>query len=612
MDTKGHRCSLPGTLRHGESDTHLPPILPGTSLTGRLLRHIRALLLVSPRHPETRNYYRSRTEIRAENARLVRELPPFIIHPFSSLRRCWEMMIYFVLTVHLVTLAFAFAFAPHLSREVLNRLQLFDTVLCALLGMEFALNLVTGYVHQGEVVLDPRRIVRYRLRCWNLANRMLLFVPYVLLLDELVRAFYQDSVLAYLCLVVYLYLLCVWRFRNVRWYFATVARSLFRLSVKQIRFLEPIMDTLYVLHWTACVLYVLPLLSMPLIGEGQFESHFLVDVLWAQDQARNDHLYPIQHRSRLPPVADYRAYFRQRHSASPSTELTQFVEARLTDVEHRVSVTYRYLRATMITLKVSLQGGHSLSLTDYFMHEWLYSLLLLGGWIWFTYVLLLLIRTLVTADASRTRYDEILNEADAFCRERRLRPAMREKMSRQIACRFRLRYFDEAPIRAHASDHLYRSFLTEVVCKAFLARAELFRELPTYLMVEIADLMQFELYQEQDRIVIAGEAAQAMYFLAMGTAAVYTAEDVEIGHLVDGANFGAVALFRTDILHPVTVVSLEVCEVYRLVWGNFQQLFKPHGFLLAPMVKQAEKRILERVLLEEEHPEERYFDPFFY
>ncbi|XP_035916310.1 uncharacterized protein LOC118513987 [Anopheles stephensi] len=610
MSSKGHRCSLPVVLRLGDSLTHLPPILPGTTFAGRFLRYIRSLLLISPDHPETHLYYRSRSKIAAENARLVRELPPFIVHPFSSFRKCWEMLMYFVLTLHLVTLAFAFAFAPHLPYKILWRIQLFDCVLCAILGMEFGLKLVTGYVSQGEVVLEPSRIVRYRLRWWNVVNRMLLFVPYVLLLDELVRAFYQDAVAAYLCLVIYLYLLCIWRFRSINWYFATVARSLFCLSEKQIRYLEPIMDTMYVLHWTACLLYVVPMLTLSLLGNNEFEASFLVDVLWSHDQQRDSALYPITHRNRLPPVSDVRGYFQER---LPKASICgDFLSARVDDVEHNVSVTYRYLRALMITLKISVQGGHSLSVAHHFLHEWTQSLLLLGGWIWSTYILLLLIRTIITADASETQYDEILNEIDAFCRRMRLRDKIHRKMSRHFACHYRMHYFDVRPIRMQASDNLRRTVLMEISFQPFLIRCDVFRDLPPYVLQDIADELKFMIYLEEDTIITAGTVANTMYFLAIGTAAVYTPDGLELGHVIDGANFGAIALFRPDAQHTVNVVALEVCEVYRLERASFQKLIKPHSYLLGHVAKQADKRIAERNLLINEYPDEQYFDTFFY
>uniref|UniRef100_A0A182W7R7 Cyclic nucleotide-binding domain-containing protein n=1 Tax=Anopheles minimus TaxID=112268 RepID=A0A182W7R7_9DIPT len=594
MSSKGHRCSLPAVLRSGDSVTHLPPILPGTTLASRILRHIRTLLLLSPDHPETRIYYRSRTKIAAENARLVRELPPFIIHPFSTFRKCWEMLMYFVLTLHLVTLAFVFAFAPHLPYKALWRIQLFDCVLCAMLGSEFVLKLATGYVSQGEVILEPSRIVRYRLRWWNVANRMLLFVPYVLLLDELVRAFYQDAVAAYLCLVIYLYLLCIWRFRSINWYFGTVARSLFNLSEKQIRYLEPIMDTLHVLHWTSCLLYVVPLLTLSLLGNNQFEASFLVDVLWSHDQHRDAVLYPITHRSRLTLDNNFQEYF-QEHLPK-SSECGEFIVARLHDVEQNVSVTYRYLRAMMITLKISVQGGHSLSVANDFLHEWTQSLLLLGGWIWSTYILLLLIRTIITSDASETQYDEILNEIDAFCRRMRLGDRISRKMIRHFACHYRMHYFDVRPIRIQASDNLRRTVLMEIAFQPFLARCDVFHDLPPYVLQDIADELRFGIYLEQDTIIEAGSMANSMYFLPVGTAAVYTPDGVELGHLIDGANFGAIALFRKDAKRTVSVVALEVCEVYRLERDSFQKLVKPHSYLLGQLCEEAELLPLDQLL----------------
>ncbi|KFB48067.1 hypothetical protein ZHAS_00016037 [Anopheles sinensis] len=602
----GHRCSLPGALRADGSETHLPPILPGTSLWARFFRYLRTLLLVSPTHPGTRTYYRSRTKVSAENERLVRDLPPFVVHPFSRFRQCWEAVIYCVLTLHLQLLAFSFAFAPHLARGMLGGLQLIDVGFCMVLGIEFALKLVTGYVAEdGVVVLDPRRIVRYRLRWWNVANRLLLIVPYVVLLDELVRAFYQDAALMYLALVVYLYVLCIWRFRTVGWYFRSIAQGMFGISGRQLGFIEPILDSLYVLHWTTCLVYIVPLLTVSVLGGSHSEANFLVDILWTHDHQRDTIHYPITHRARIEP--DDFKHFLQEHLDGNHAE---FFATKLEDLERNVTVPYRYLRALMITLKISLQGGHSLSVGNHFLHEWMQSLLLLGGWIWSTYVLLLLIRTLQTADASDTGYDETLNEIDAFCHTQRLSAVTNRKMARHVACRFRSRFFDERPILTHATDNVRRRLLTEFgVFRAFLARADVFRDFPPYLLEDISGRLRFELVLEEDTIVKAGSGASSMYFLASGTTAVYAPDGTELGHLIDGANFGAIALFRAGALRAVTVVALEVCELYKLDRSEFLQVMKPHTYFLAQLTKQMERRITEAAGLT---LEDRLFDTFFY
>ncbi|ETN58792.1 hyperpolarization activated cyclic nucleotide-gated potassium channel [Anopheles darlingi] len=607
-----HRCSLPGAFRVDDSETHLPPNLPGTSFFARVLKYMRSTLLVSPKHPETLNYYRSRTKISAENERLVHHLPPFIIHPFSVFRKCWESVVFIALTLHLLTLAFLFSFAINLERSTLLLLQLFDILLCLLLALEFVLQLVTGYVCEGEIVLELSKIVRHRLRCWTIGNQLLLFVPYVLVLDELVVAFYQDAVLVYLCLLVYLYLLCIWRFRNINAYLDTFAKGWLNLSLKQLNFIKPILSTLYVLHWTACLLYIAPMLALSLLREDEDEAHLLVDVLWTYDQHRDAMLYPISHRNRLE-IGDVRQYLgellsRQLLEQEDDTDSRAFLQAKLDDVHYNVSVAYRYLRALMITLKVGLQGGHSLSVGHHFLHEWMQSLLLLCGWIWSTYILLLLIRSIMMEDASSTQYDEVLNEINAFCLKKRLSRAQHYKLCRHFAYHYRMHYFNERAVLAHTSGNLRRQVLMDVTQPACLNRSEVFRDLPAYLLEDITERLRFELFLEQDTITTAGSTADAIYFLACGTAAVYTPDGVELGHLVDGANFGAVALFRRDARRTVSVVALEVCEVYWLERADFQQLMKPHPYLWAQTVKQAEKRIKEAALSNED----QYFDTFLY
>lgn len=59
-------------------------------------------------------------------------------------------------------------------------------------------------------------------------------------------------------------------------------------------------------------------------------------------------------------------------------------------------------------------------------------------------------------------------------------------------------------------------------------KVDFFRELPTPAMLRIVVKLRSEIYLTNDVIVQAGIAGNAMYFLYMGTVAVYTAKGHEV------------------------------------------------------------------------------------
>jgi len=72
-------------------------------------------------------------------------------------------------------------------------------------------------------------------------------------------------------------------------------------------------------------------------------------------------------------------------------------------------------------------------------------------------------------------------------------------------------------------------------------------------------------------------------------------------HLNDGAHFGEIALLMADQRRIVSVVAIEVCELYRLDRKDFRHCIDVHSELFAEIERISTERIEKTVRAEEQH-----------
>ncbi|XP_055522949.1 uncharacterized protein LOC129717130 [Wyeomyia smithii] len=619
----GHRCHL----RH-HSGTHLAPVLPGTSACVKLRRFIRSQLLVDQDHPETRNYLKSNAQICNENKRQVSRFPPYVIHPFSRFRKHWDLVIFVALASHMLLLAYDFSFLIFRPESSYRGAIVFDLFLCAILAAEIGLRFVTGYVVQdtNEIVLEPHRIAMNYLKSYRLVYNLLAVLPYIVLLDYFNRGYYQYEVTTYLLFVTYLYVINIFRFREIFAYFQTLPR-MFQISEKKILVMKVVMNTIYVLHWSACLRYILPELSVvpeprsedilslgnPLLRTDNFSvGHFLVDVHWRHFRNANFPDYPVQGERIIiePPMySEYLQFYYFNRPADERLYDRDFVLMKLDSIRKNATVANRYLVSLMATIKLSLQAGRDDSAGMHFIITALSTFLLVGGWIWFTYITLIMVRILSSSEVCQTRFEELVNEIKAYAFNKRLSSFREKKMLQHLDYRYRKNYFDEKAIVRILPDNFRRNIRMEVRRK-FLKNIELFEDLPQELIEDIVDCLKYEIYLENDMIIEAGSIGDSLYLLASGTAAVYSRLGTELGHLFDGAHFGEISLLRSDHERSATIIALEDCEVYRLTYESFQQLIEPNSPLLLRMHKLAERKLAKETRFGGNVSEEEMYDNF--
>ncbi|XP_055599597.1 uncharacterized protein LOC129748856 [Uranotaenia lowii] len=615
---KSHHC----TLRYTDT-THLPPILPGSSKWFKFKRYIRTLMLVSREHPDTKYYLKSVAQISNENKRQVSSYPPFVVHPFSEFRLYWHMVIFVALTTHLFILAFDFSFLIFMTPHSYAGAMRFDLLLCVILATEIALKFVTGYVVKdtSEIVLDPRRIA-FNYLGFRFLYDLIQVVPYILLLNYFDREFYTYSVYGYLTFMVFLYVISIARFQEIFHYFAIIPKSL-RMNETMLLILKMVISTVYVLHWTSCLRFIIPELSY--VAEPDIDvfsmtppdftnfsvSQFLIDIYWRHYRFEDANNYPVESRMTLDPPSYevYASYYIATRAMDQRANDNNYFFSRIDFVRKNALLSDRYLASMMATVQISFAATTDDVADMKPIMNIMTSYLLIAGWFWFTYILIHMVKTIVSTERSKTKYEELINEFNAYAYNKRLSKGLQNKMIRHLGYRFRNHYFNQSIILRLMSDNLRRKVHLEI-CQHLIHRVEIFKGLPPTLEEDIADQLIYEIFLAGDVLAEAGCTSDSLIFLATGTAAVYTSTGIEIGHHIDGANFGAVSLLIPGRERTATVIALENCEVYRLTCSDFQRLIEPYAHMLMPMHRFAEERIAQEERNKGRVPEEDMYDNF--
>lgn len=400
-----------------------------------------------------------------------------------------------------------------------------------------------------------------------------------------------------------------------------------RIGEKKILVMKLVMNTIYVLHWSACLRYILPELtivmqpkSIDILGLSRSEDQneqftvgrFLVDVYWRHFRHADSIRYPVGHSRLIVEPPSYENYMKYYFANRPKDQLIvdrNFILMKLHDIGNHASIFDRYLKSMMATVKICLQAGRDGDSGRHFINNIMTSFLLLGGWIWFTYILLSMVRLIVSSERSQIKYEEFVNEFKAFSFDKRLSHDFKRRMLSHLGYRYRKHYFNADAIQRTISDNLRRSIQMEI-CHHLLKYVEMFRELPRSVVEDIVDNLKYQIFLEGDKLIEAGTEGDSMFFIAHGTAAVYSAGDAELGHLIDGAHFGEMSILNKGNQRTATIVALENCEVYRLTYDSFHKLIERHSHLLLGMHKLAEERAAKAERDRQSLPESEVYDNF--
>lgn len=556
-----HECNL-----ITDSLSHLPKVLPDASLFNRFKRQCKKHCGVSIKHPQVFNHLKSNAAIEKETQRQVLT-KYFLIHPLSIFRKNWNILICLVMFLHQMITALVIGFYFDLIKLALNVLIGIDIILCVILFLEVLLLFRTGYIDKetNKIVLHPKVIARKYLK--DLIPDLIGCLPFIYFAKFIVEDLNGKNNGATIIYMGVLYLFHFNRFERLMFYFSSIPIML-KFSEKSSILVPLIIRTIYLWHWTACFK------QLPQLYTTNIESHL---------NSTND--------SMIPAVKEQRRFYSEVFVDEYNWQSVQDTLADDLDrTFNKYTIVNKYTRSMMITLMLAVQSGYTNdpALSGHTM--FVTAVIMCGGWIYSTYVLLVMSNVIIASDISEYKYEELANEIKAFCRAEKLSEELTERITIYFQYKYNMHYFNEYAIMNSITANLRKEIIMHS-CSVLLTKVALFKDLSKDIVEEIVKCLKLEIYFTNSIIVQANTIGESMFFIQNGTAAIMSPSGLEFGHLSDGSHFGEVALLLKGQTRIATIIALEMCEIYKLSQKDFQRVILPHPNILNKLELIALRRV---------------------
>lgn len=136
--------------------------------------------------------------------------------------------------------------------------------------------------------------------------------------------------------------------------------------------------------------------------------------------------------------------------------------------------------------------------------------------------MLILISNVFMASAnSENKFEEMSLEIRAFCKAKNLSKPLTDKIKKFYRYKFQTHYFNETAINSSTPANLRKEIMMQS-CSTLVAKVPLFQEIPQLLLENIISCLTLEVYFPNDVIIKADTMGDSMYFIAFGTAAIFS------------------------------------------------------------------------------------------
>ncbi|XP_044262287.1 potassium/sodium hyperpolarization-activated cyclic nucleotide-gated channel 2-like [Tribolium madens] len=217
-------------------------------------------------------------------------------------------------------------------------------------------------------------------------------------------------------------------------------------------------------------------------------------------------------------------------------------------------------------------------------------------------ILAKLMRMFQKRSSSKSKYNNLIEEIGEYMKYKELPTQLKDRILKYVDFKFQKHIFREEDVLSNLSSVLKQDILIHR-CQKMVENVEFFKDLPTHVFLRIVTKLRSEIFLPNDVIVLAGYAGHAMYFIYMGTVAVYTGNGKEICHLEDGSHFGEIALVINEP-RVATVIAVKECELFKLSRRDFQEAIEPFPELNKKIRQLAMSRLESTLQILSENNEE--------
>lgn len=220
----------------------------------------------------------------------------------------------------------------------------------------------------------------------------------------------------------------------------------------------------------------------------------------------------------------------------------------------------------------------------------IFSLIMISGTLYFSYIVVVIFEIMSSACVSETKYEEIMTRLVEYMTTKRFSSTLRKRLITYYESRFQKHYFRETAILSTLSEHL-RDEIFLHCSRTLIEKVEVFIGLPKYVTTDIMVHLKLDVFLPNDVVFTAGSKSNAMYFISNGTVATYASNGVEVHHRTDGDYFGEVGLIvKSSPRRLCSIVAVELTECLRLDKNDFLHLVDKHQMFANRIDRIAQER----------------------
>ncbi|CAD1469821.1 unnamed protein product, partial [Heterotrigona itama] len=536
---------------------------------------------ISGNTPRTMMYFDSMAQVSAERRRHSTYRYFWIIHPFSSWRFFWDLIMTVIYLVAFLSIPFSVCFIVMSHDEVL--MDKFNITIYTFCWLDIVCNCFTGYYDKKsmQVELNPSKIFVNYLKTFLILD-VVSSLPWdhITLPWRTVPGRESNHIVALLNLLPCLKLS---RYGYVNKQISELF-TYFEIMHFYYEMFATLMMGFYIMYWSSCLCYLIPVLVLHFSNSPPDECPECWMTGLDSDSVAFRFQYALFIVVEKLSASGYGGYVPQTDGHIVLScalmligRVLECYIAGLYDFYH--FSTKKEVYAAACPLRSESRNPRTMKLIKFQV---------------------MLIQIKAGRKASKLKFQEIINQLSAYTCQKQLPAHMKTRLLAYYYYRFRNSYFREKNILYNLSEQL-RQEIAFQSSHRLVQNVAIFKELPKSVLRSIVKNLKFELYLPNDVIVKAGTYGDCMFFLSAGTVAVLTPTGKEICHLDDGAHFGEIALLVPDQRRVASVIAIEVCEVYRLDRKDFRKCIAVHTELFAKIERIAAERIERAVVIEEQH-----------
>ncbi|CAH3129107.1 unnamed protein product [Porites lobata] len=508
--------------------------LTSASKGGRALSYLKDIFAANPDNKMALKLFGNKAAVLLEQRRQERK-GKGVIHPFSTFRWYWDILLIAFISMHVILLPVSISF---LSDDLSLHWLILNGISDCIFIIDICLNFKTGIVdpnNQDEIILDKKIIAQKYLRGWfviDLLSSLPFDYAYFIASSSsaqqtLIKASRALRILKLAKLLSLLRLLRVSRLvRYIKRF-----EELLNIAAGQLRILKLIGCMLLLSHWNGCVQFLVPYLL-------EFPENSWVVINLLQDR---------------PPAE-------------------QYSWALFNAMSHMLCIGYgRYPPQALTELWLTL-CSMTIGATFYAVFIGIMSSLIMS------------------IDSSGRLYNEKLSQVKEYMRYRKLPLRMRLKVEEYYEHRFHHKLFDEDIILNELSKALREDILAHNV-SPLLHTVPFFSNASREFIADIVSKLKFEVYLTGEYICRTGRKGDKMYFIQRGIVDVLTRDGVLATSLGDGSHFGEICLLTKEARRVASVRAATTCNLYSLASPHFHEVLKEYPDMKMMLEEVAKERL---------------------